>query len=239
MTNLFLFDIDGTLVWINDIHRDSYRLDYQRAFQRHVSDDILIPIEGKSERGTHEAILEELGIPHTEDLLNQLMDVHISNFVEALGNVQKIEPLDGVLDFLRFLKSKGDYLGAFTGNLKEPGELILEKTDLKDFFSIMSYADGKKEKEQIVQHAIEQAERKKYDFNRVVIIGDTIYDMKAGNDLKEKYLERYKIFVVGVATSSNDPNTLEQRIYALQEKNPDIVVPSLKYYQRILEKLNK
>ena len=134
--------------------------------------------------------------------------------------VEKIEPLEGVVDFLTYLQNHKEYVGTITGNLKEPAKLILEKSDLRRFFSILSYDDGTKTREQILQHAIDEAKRQKYKFGRVVIVGDTTKDIEAG-----KYVNA---FTVAVATGSDS-------LLTLKEKNPDIVLQTLRKYQHILE----
>lgn len=195
MINLWLFDIDGTLVNLNYVHLASYKSAYRDVLEKHVSDKIIESQFGRSEYDTHKHIVSTLEIPPDDNLINRLTKAFELNSTRALISLRKIEPLEGVVEFLTDLRNRHEYIGAVTGNLKVPAELILEKAGLMDFFNIFSYADGAKTREQIIQHAIDEARKQRYRFNKVIVIGDTTYDIKAG-----KYVNA---FTVAVATGSD------------------------------------
>jgi phosphoglycolate phosphatase-like HAD superfamily hydrolase len=126
------------------------------------------------------------------------------------------------VEFLSQLRSNGEYVSAITGNLEEPARLILDRAGLTHFFDYLIFDDGKSERKQIVQRAVDEAKQRMYDFNKIVVIGDTTYDIEAGKHVKA--------FTVGVGSGSDD---LEK----LWAKNPDFLLPDLTYYKRILEAL--
>lgn len=219
MKNLYLFDIDGTLVNINDVHLRSYKLDYSSVLQRNVPDETILKTFGMSEADMHPVIFRELNIPYNSDLIRKLIEGHASNFKKAIGSTD-IKPLEGVVEFLFQLRGNGEYVAAITGNLEEPARLILDRAGLTQFFDYLTFDDGKSERKQIVQRAVDEAKQRRYDFNKIVVIGDTTYDIEAG-----KYV---KAFTVGVGTGSDDLNKLKMQ-------NPDILLPNLTQYRRILE----
>ena len=220
MVKLWLFDIDGTLVNINHVHLASYKLAYRDVFRKDVPDKTIESQFGKSEYDTHISILSALGIHLDKKLIDRLTKTFELNSIRALSGLGKIEPLEGVVEFLTYLQNNHEYLGAVSGNLRLPAELILEKASLMNFFNILSFDDGTKTRERIVQHAIDEARRQKYKFGRVVVVGDTTKDVEAG-----KYVNA---FTVSVATGSDS-------LLALKEKNPDIALSTLKDYKLILE----
>ena len=57
--------------------------------------------------------------------------------------------------------------------------LILEKSGLSKYFDVSSFDDGLSTRAQIVQRAIERAKSMKYDFGKIIVIGDTAYDIEA------------------------------------------------------------
>ena len=147
MIKLWLFDIDGTLVNINHVHLASYKLAYRDVFEKDVADKIIESQFGKSIYDAHISILSALGIHPDESLIDRLKEAFKLNSIRLLIPVEKIEPLEGVVDFLTYLQNHKEYVGTITGNLKEPAKLILEKSDLRRFFSILSYDDGTKTRE--------------------------------------------------------------------------------------------
>lgn len=219
MKNLYLFDIDGTLVNINDVHLHSYKLDYSSVLQRDVPDETLLKYFGMSEADIHPVIFRELNIPYNSDLIRKLIEGHPSNFKRAIGSTD-IKPLKGVVEFLSQLRNNGEYVAAITGNLEEPARLILDRAGLTQFFKYLVFDDGKSERKQIVRRAVDEAKRRGYNFNKIVVIGDTTYDIEAG-----KYV---KAFTVGVGTGSDDLNKLKMQ-------NPAILLHDLTQYRRILQ----
>lgn len=219
--NLWLFDIDGTLVNINDAHLASYKLTYKDILGVDVSDQPIIDTFGMSEVEMHIKILQGLGLSYDKSLIDRIITARPLNFKEVLGS-SKIEPLEGVADFLTYLKNNNEYLGAFTGNLEGPARFILSRSGLEEFFSILSYDDCTKSKQQIIKYAIGEAKQNGYNFGRVVVIGDTTKDIEAGKNIGA--------FTVGVATGS-DP------LGKLQRSKPDSAVTSLKFHKTILNKI--
>ena len=108
MSNLWLFDIDGTLVNINHIHLASYKKDYKDVMKIDVPSNLIISTFGMSQAELHKEICRKLRIPLNKDIEKKLMKIHASNFGKTLA-MADIKPLRMVLEFLRHLKSRKEF----------------------------------------------------------------------------------------------------------------------------------
>lgn len=218
MRKLWLFDIDGTLIEMTDIHMDSYQLAYQIVTGKIVPKNLLVSKFGKTEKQIHIEIFQELGISdHT--LINRLIEEYESNLTKVLESAN-INPLPGVKDCLEYLKENKQYLGIITGNPEAKGKIILEKAQLLSYFSIFGWGNNANSRDEIVRSAINQANEKRYQFSKVIIIGDTPTDIKAGKSINA--------FTVGIATGYYDKDRL---------KEADLVLNNLEQYKRLLKVL--
>lgn len=221
MANLWLFDIDGTLVDIRHMQIAATQKDYQAVLGLHISPDVVLGTFGMSEAESLKSIFQAMDVSYDDILIRKMVKVHSHNFAEILAT-NKIMPLEGVVEILTYLKNDKEYLGVVTGNLEEPARLILERAGLNGFFSILSCDDGKSERKDIVKRAIDAAKTQNYHFGRVIIVGDTTKDIDAG---------RYaNAFTVAVATGTDSYEKL-------QASAPDIILPTLKDYRRVFEML--
>lgn len=210
--HLWLFDIDGTLVNINHIHLAAYKNNYRERINREISDKVIISLFGMSEHEMHRHLFRKLGIPSTSRLVDRILKSVPTYFRKALANTKTIKPLPGVVEFLTYLKTDKQHIGIVTGNIKTNAELILNKSGLRKYFAIVSSDDGKSQRWQIVQRAIDTARQKNYDFDKVIVIGDTKYDIKAG--------KKVNTYTVAVATGSDSLATL-------QAKHPTITLQKI------------
>ncbi len=228
MTNLWLFDIDGVLVNLTrhpekDPHLKAYQRDYRKVLGIEVPAYLITETYGMSELEMHRHIcsrreiatqLRAHGIVYSDELSNRLTETHLPHFMKELKALERIEPLESVVECITYLKNKKEYLGVITGNLKEPAEFILYKSNLRSYFSIFSYDDGKSTRTQILQRGIEEARNLKHNFSRVVVVGDTTNDIEAGKDVNA--------FIVAVATGSNSLEKLQEKIKVLSYEHSAI-----------------
>ncbi|MEK6942954.1 MAG: HAD family hydrolase [Nanoarchaeota archaeon] len=221
MKTLYLFDIDGTLVNINKLHLASYKYDYYDVMKINVPDYMITKTFGMPDSSMHRQIFRELSINYDNAVAQRLMQLHPSNFAKVLGQ-HPVEPLEGVLDFLEAIRSAGHFAGVVSGNMEGIARLILEKSGLSKYFDVSSFDDGLSTRAQIVQRAIERAKSMKYDFGKIIVIGDTAYDIEAA--------KKSGAFAVGVATGSC---TLQEL-----QKTADLTLSSLKEYGKIKEMAN-
>ncbi len=230
MTNLWLFDIDGTLVDINHLHLQSYKTDYSNHGLS-VPDKAITDTFGMSERETHTAICRAMEIEPNQELLDTLVREHPANFLGLLRATPTIKPLEGVTALLTYLQNESEIIAAVTGNLQEPATAILEKSELLPYFRFITYDDGNSTRAQLVQRAIQEATGKHYQFQKVIVIGDTTKDIEAGKAAAQA-LPDIGLLTVGVATGSDSIETL-------RAVNPDIVVQTLREYRTIITAIDK
>jgi HAD superfamily hydrolase (TIGR01549 family) len=218
MKTLYLLDIDGTLVNVNDIHLKAYQSDYLDVLKIGVPAYIITNTFGLPDSSMHRQIFREINLPYDDATAQKLMQIHPKNFSKLLST-HPVVPLDGVTEFLEAIKSSNGYIGVISGNMEIIAKMMLEKSGLSKYFSLASFDDGISTRAQIVQRAISKARAMKYDFEKVVVIGDTLHDIEAA--------KKSGAFAVGVATGSC---TIQQL-----SKTADLVLESMKDYKRILE----
>jgi HAD superfamily hydrolase (TIGR01549 family) len=207
MKRLWLFDIDGTLVNIDQVHVKSYQIDCKNVLGKEISGDLVVAQFGTSELDTQKGVL----------------DRHVASFKEALAN-EEIVPLPGVVEFLKELK--GEQLGIVTGNLLESAQIILEKSGLGSYFSFVSAGTSDASREEIVASSVTMAREKGFEFDQIVVLGDTTHDIDAARSLPGSVL------AIGVASGSVDEETL-------RVAGADLVVSGLKDHAEIMEFLEK
>jgi HAD superfamily hydrolase (TIGR01549 family) len=233
MVRLWLFDIDGVLVYLTgdvslDPHLKAYQSNYKTTLGIDVSAKTIRSKYGMSEVETHRAVLDELGVAYDDELLERLAAAQLPNLVEALKGIPVIEPLEGVVEFLGKLKENNEYLGVVTGNFTESADVLLGRSGLRDYFSIVSCDDGSLDRHVIVENAIDQAKQLGYEFDSVVVVGDTVHDVEAA----KLYARRSEVpvSIVAVATGSDSYKKLA-------DSQPTITVHNLKDYNAVVEAL--
>lgn len=221
MKNLWLFDIDGTLVNINKLHLATCRRTYLDNGIR-LSDKAILSTFGMSEKEMIDRLFPKIRLKYGNGLAEKIKRQHQRNIFDSINELNSIKPLAGVREFLASLSNNNQYAGIVTGNLKDTAELILRKSKLFHFFRVMAYDDNKKSRKQIVKDAVSRAKRK-FDFEKVVVIGDTIHDIEAGKSVNA--------VTIAVATGSD---TLKK----LKGKNPDFALSNLKNYKKIIKRIS-
>ncbi len=213
--DLYLFDIDGTLVSMMELHVKAYQEAYMEILNLSVPEKSLLPKFGKSEKQFNMALFEEFNISD-EEKMHDIIELYKSKLKKVIAKTN-IKVLPGVKEFLSFLKEKKELVGVVTGNEKEMGEAILKKADLLEFFTVFGYADNVETREDIVKEAIKQA-KKKRKIKKIIVIGDSPADIEAG--------KAAKAFTVAVATGHYRKGQL---------KSADLVLENLTKYNKILD----
>ncbi|MFH1181452.1 MAG: HAD family hydrolase [Candidatus Woesearchaeota archaeon] len=207
MKNLYLFDIDGTMVNMTKYHVAAYQNAYKAVLGIKVSKDVLVRQFGNVEEKIHEHVFSHYSIKD-KSKIKSIISNYKSRIIKTF-RTEKIRVLPGVKSLLARLKKEKNLLGVVTGNSKPVGEAILRKSKLKKFFSIFSYGKVLK-RAGIVENAIKAAKHK--SFCTVIVIGDSPFDIKAG--------KANRAITVAVATG-------RYSLKALKEERPDFAVRSL------------
>lgn len=220
--NLYLFDINGTLLDVVQLHLKAWQEAYKELFGLTPPPETFTEKFGIPEKQSHEIICEELGINLTAEVLEELL-LHRASTINAEIDAGNIETLPGVYDFLNGLKERNEIIGIVTGNPESTGRKLLLKSRLLPYFKIQSYCEDSVDRTEIARRAILEGKEKQYQFDKVVVIGDTPSDVEAGKSVGA--------YTVAVATGHK---TKEE----LQLTGADLTLNSLLEYKKIIEALS-
>lgn len=221
---LIIFDIDQTLIDL---------IEYQRAATKKVFKELWnvmakldeVDFVGKTLHKNVVAIAKFHGISKekVDEKIEQAAEIYNNYFLKELPDVSK-DTLPGVKELLKQLSDKAYFLAVVTGNNQEVAEVILQKSGLRDYFHFLITGDMNDNRAELVHKAVlaaEQVENKKFD--GVVIIGDSIEDIKSGKP--------YKATTIAVCTGFHSREKLEQ-------EEPSYCFDNLSDVNKVLEAIN-
>lgn len=136
MIKAVIFDLDGVLVTTDELH---YRAWKQLADEENIkgftrADNIRQ--RGVSRMASLEVLLEKAENEYSDAEKEILADRKNNIYVKSLESLDKSAVLDGVFDFITYLKEKGIRLAVGSASKNTP--MILEKTGLADKFDAVS-----------------------------------------------------------------------------------------------------
>ncbi|MCC3323499.1 HAD family hydrolase [Gordonia bronchialis] len=137
--NLYLFDIDGTLVGSADGHKDAFAVGFSKVF------GIFASIHEVDFRGCTDfqiiAMLAELHtIRLTQESIANLESVMSEYYADVAQNLT-IEPIRGARDALLSIRDSGNSIELLSGNLSNIAEIKLKKAGIFDLFESGTYGD--------------------------------------------------------------------------------------------------
>jgi len=225
MRKLILFDLDGTLVDVFDLHINAFIRMEKEVFGVDLSPEDLIKNMGKPPRIVIGAPAMERGI--CQETIEEKMEtayksykIHLEKGLKGRGE-EAILP--GVVRLLDILSQRGEILGIVTSNISTVGMLILEKTGLVKYFKVSSFGDVAQKRSDIIERASELA-KEKYGFvpngGNVFVVGDSPVEIQAGKEFGCK--------TVAVATGLAKETDLER-------EKPDFLFRSLEDTEEVLK----
>lgn len=178
MKTLYLFDIDGTLLYSDRRDSRSFATSYQSVFGRpfptidwtrfpEVTDHVIFRTAFHDHFNRHASAQEQ-----------QTFEQH---YVEALTHARSAEPtafseVPGALRYWRRLaQDPTAVLGVATGGWRRPQCVKLHHRGFPANPVYAGYADGKFSRVEILQCAIDAA-RGDHDISRIVYFGDAVWD---------------------------------------------------------------
>lgn len=188
---LIIFDIDGTLVFSNRIDSqcfaETYTAIYRRPFPSidwrrypHVTDHTIF-----------NAVLQE----HFNRLAEpEEITVFQNHFVSMLERNRLERPSEflpvphAVETVLHLLDQEQMAIGIGTGGWRRPACLKLHHVGIPVERLYLSAADGQETREAITQEAIRQAEAVHGGFDRVVYVGDAVWDVQTTRNLSLNFI---------------------------------------------------
>lgn len=184
MRTLVLFDIDGTLLEItgNNGHFQAYKDAFREVFNVGIS-ITWGELQGYTEQMTIYEALGREGVSRDEIMkkMKQCMSAISDSFNRNLEKTE-ISQLPGIPKLLDELKSRGAMLGLVTGNLSAVAEGKLRKIGIFDYFSVGGFGEDHINRVELVRIAVGKAKKKGFTGNGIFLVGDSIFDMKAGKE---------------------------------------------------------
>ncbi len=211
MMKLVLFDVDGTLLRSEFAHRKVYHNMFREVYGIDARIEEIYS-SGKTTQLIVEEILEKHGLGRkiAKQKINEAI-LHMANGIKS----KKIIILPGVKQVLQELsKNKNIKLGVVSGSAKKITEATLKKSKLLHYFKIRSFGDNLENRKQIIENA-----KRKVKTREVVLIGDSIYDVKVAKEMHAKI----------IAVSTGPETTYAQ----LKKLKPDFVFKNMSNYKLV------
>jgi phosphoglycolate phosphatase-like HAD superfamily hydrolase len=230
MEKLILFDIDGTLLFIDQLAERAFRAMTRDVYGLECSFRE-ISYAGK----TDPAILEEVLALHgfdtaaIEDRYETSVATYYAYFdYYASNNSFSVTVFPGVIPLLDTLtKMPGMHPAILTGNLEYTGWRKLDLACLKQYFSFGAFGSDAKVRSELVGVAVNRAAERcgvTFSGKSIVIIGDSPHDVQCGKP--------YGATAIAVATGHSS-------LAELKAHDPDYAFETMEDYEQVLEALKK
>ena len=179
---LFLFDIDGTLIFGHGVGHRSLVRAMQDVFGTAGTHDGY-DWRGKTDPRIVRDLMRQAGVPE-ETLAAQLpecFDRYVRYLEESLANGHRIDVLPGIATLLPALAARSDVLvGLLTGNVERGAVAKLRPTGLLPFFRVGAYGSDDPDRRRlpsIARERIRVLTGRDIGFADITILGDTPLDV--------------------------------------------------------------
>lgn len=181
--NIFLFDIDGTLVHSGGAGRRAL----DRAFLRETgrSDALDFNFGGLTDPLIVRTGLQNAAIEPTAARREALLAAYLEALPEEVAAADTYRVHPGVVELLdRLVREPRGALGLGTGNLERGARVKLERVGLNGYFPFGGFGSDSEDRAELLRMGAERGAARlgrALDACRVVIIGDTPRDVSAAH----------------------------------------------------------
>src|SRR3989338_1481059 len=182
--NAVFFDLDGTLVSLNNFYFRIETENYRKIWNIRLSRKVWNAGHGLPEKPFVENILKHYGISKKEAdrKLPALWADRARRMKKAIA-VIRVRPLPGTGEILRQLWRRKIPMVMITGNTKNTGSQVLNASGLKKYFAMDCYADKASSRAVFLRKSIRLLEKrigKRLDRKKILVVGDTVHDILSG-----------------------------------------------------------
>ncbi|QGY46912.1 HAD-IA family hydrolase [Maribellus comscasis] len=131
--NAVIFDMDGVLVNSEPFYFEVERQNFEKL-GLNISDEEHQTFQGTATDLMWKRLKTKYKLPHSIPELVEMTNSIVSPYFESLEN---IEPMPGVKKLIQLLTKKGLPLAVASSSYPDVIALILKKTDLKKYFSVV------------------------------------------------------------------------------------------------------
>jgi len=189
--NLIIFDIDGTLLHSNRVDSQCFAQAYEIVFEKefptidwrkypHVTDTTIF----------NTVIQQHFGRQATDDDIHKQQDC----FVDLLKANRLKDPIlfaevpNAKNTIEKLIVDERFVIGIATGGWQRPATLKLNHIGIPTETLHMSFADGKETREEIIGASIKSALQNRSNFERIVYVGDAIWDVKTTRNMQLNFI---------------------------------------------------
>jgi phosphoglycolate phosphatase-like HAD superfamily hydrolase len=187
--SLLLWDIDGTLVYMDRAGERSLLIAIRDLYQRDLGTHLPVDLRGRTDTSITRDLLAWLGVPVTPDEEARFRSAYLALLPTTLPMVKPfVHP--GIREALDAVHAHPEiHQALLTGNLKQGAQLKLSYLGLWDYFEFGAFADDSHIRDELGPFALARAKEIlgiAFPPERVYIIGDTPHDIACGKAIGAK-----------------------------------------------------
>jgi len=227
VAHLLIFDIDGTLTNFAGATGRAFNATFESVLGQTGPWGKVLP-HGKTDRAILRECLTACGIDGDfSAIFSRFIEPYLHNLREAVENASAARLMPGVRELLEALAlDSRARLALGTGNIERGARMKLQRLEVDTFFPVGGFGDFAEERLTLLRDAIQNAThhyRCTFSPETTWVIGDTVYDVEAGQALGLRTL--------GVATGGL--HSMED----LQRAKPDVVLENLSNTDAVIKAL--
>jgi phosphoglycolate phosphatase len=187
--SLILWDIDGTLVWMDRAGERALIAVIRELYGCDLGDKLPMDLRGRTDTSIVRDLLTHIGVVVTPEESKRLQLAYLSLLPQTMP-MGKARVLTGVRAALEAVKAHPEiHQALLTGNLEAGAKLKLDFFDLWKYFEFGAFADDSHIRDELGPFALRRAKEKlgiTFPPERVYIIGDTPHDVACGKAIGAK-----------------------------------------------------